>query len=131
VVKTGVLAPENGTAYEGRRTDLANGSDSLYFDLVDSFLHDSSQPVEIKVTYLDKGSGSFSLQYASQSGARNTAPVTLANSNAKKTATFRIQDGRFDGSLTGGTDFRLVASGGDIEITFVRVISSKSSAQRR
>jgi hypothetical protein len=54
---SGVLAPENGTAYEGRRTDVSTGNDSLYLDVDDAFLHGTTVPVSLKVTFRDQGSG--------------------------------------------------------------------------
>ncbi len=124
-VRSGVLAPENGTAYEGRTTRHAQGSDCIYLDLDDAFLHDPPAPaaVDVKVTYRDTGTGPFVVEYASAGGVSTSAPVARTGSGAWRTATVTLPDGSFDGSLPGGTDLRLCRSGGaDLEVRFVRVV---------
>lgn len=128
-VRSSVLDPENGTAYEGRSTDHASGSDYIYFDLDDRFLHRRSDPVDIKVTYLDAGTGPWLIQYAGVNGLTATPPVTRTNSGGYMTATVRIEDGYFDDSLAGSCDFRLFDGGADdLEVRFVRVVKMNPPA---
>lgn len=126
---TGVLDPANGTAWEGRATDHAAGSDFLYFDVADGFLHDTTgaaaTTVQIKVTYRDTGAAIWSLEYAAAGGGapKRTPTVTNGGTGALRTASFTIADAAFDDSLADSTDFRLFAGGAeDVEVTFVRVI---------
>ncbi|MEO8274718.1 MAG: hypothetical protein ABI639_00765, partial [Thermoanaerobaculia bacterium] len=115
--------PENGTAYEGRRTELAAGRSSIYLDLDARFFAGGVVPVEVKVTYRDSGTGSFRIEYPGASGTQSTTSQTYANSGAWRTATFAIPDGLWNGDLPGATDLRLVATGpADLEARFVRVV---------
>jgi hypothetical protein len=119
-VHAGDLDPENGTAYEGRRTDLAAGQDSLYLDVDDGFLHARTVDVLIKVTFVD-GDGSWWIEYAAAGGARTTNTIVGEGSGTVRTATFLVGDATFDGTL-GGADLRLRAQGSDLEARLVRVI---------
>lgn len=85
-VHTHVLTEENGTAYEGLRTDRAKGQTSLYFDLDDRFLAGRREPVQIKVTYRDAGTGDWWIEHE---GGRSPA-VRRIGDGSWKTATFRL-----------------------------------------
>jgi hypothetical protein len=129
-VRTGVLDPTNGTAYEGRRTELALGRDALALFVDPRFLP-SGMPaqIDVEVTYRDSGSGSFALQYPGAAGAQTTAAQPFAGSGAWRTVTFRVDDGRWNRSLEGGADLRLVAAGpADLEARFVRLIKRAAPA---
>ncbi len=113
----------NGTSYEGRTTNHANGRDFLYFDIDDRFLYQASGSVELQITFLDQGNTAWWVEYAGNGGRKKTEPVVCQNSGKKKTATFIIKDGWFNNSLPGQTDFRIYNGGaGDVEIHFVRLI---------
>ncbi len=120
--RRGVVDAANGIAYEGLSTDAAGGMDSLYFDVDDRFLLASAEPVDLKVTWRDAGSASWTVDYASTSGTSSTAPTTNAATGAWKTTTFHLTDATFDGSMPGGSDFRIHATGGDVEARFVRLV---------
>ena len=111
-VRRGEVDPENGTAYEGLRAR------SLYLDLADSVRQRSSAPVEVKVTYLDRGP--WHLEYAG--GAGRTSTITGSGSGRLRTATIALADATFDDSLPGSTDLRIVGEGADVEVQFVRVV---------
>ncbi len=122
-IKTGVLEEENGTAYEGRRTNRAMGQDFLYFFVDDAFLVGSAPPVEIKVTFVDNGTASWHVEYHNADGPATTPPVTNLGSSSVKTVTFSIDDAVFSGGLAGGSDFRIYTGGvEDIEVRFVRLV---------
>lgn len=117
------LDPANGTAWEGRRTDHANGSDYLYFDVDAAFLDGAAGAVEVKITFRDTGSATWWLEYPTRAGVAVAPSVVNTGTGGVRTATWTLHDARFDGSLAGGTDFRLNAGGADdLEVTFARVV---------
>jgi hypothetical protein len=117
------LDANNGTAFEGLSTDHAHAMDYLYFDVDDRFLHATTQPVDLKITYRDLGTASWQVQYTSTSGIASTTSVTNAATGAWKTTTFHLTDATFDGSLAAGTDFRVYGGGtGDVDVRFVRLV---------
>jgi len=123
VVRTNVLDADNGTSYEGRMTNRANGQDYLYFYVQDNFAIGSSLNMQIKVTYLDTATTSWQLQYRNTAGALISESVTNTNEGTKKTATFDLTAANFDNAMTGNADFRIYNGGqNDIEIQFVRLI---------
>ncbi len=121
-VHSEILEADNGTAYEGRRTNVAAGQTGLYFDLDADFLDGGPHTVEVKVTYLDAGTGSWALEYSSNSGVRTTADVVETDSAEWLTATFAIPDLHATAAFS-GQDFVIRATGAeDVEAWFVRVI---------
>ncbi|MEO8197179.1 MAG: hypothetical protein ABI689_10690 [Thermoanaerobaculia bacterium] len=122
-VRSNEPTPENGTAYEGLRTELAQSRNSIYLDLDARFFAGGIAPVEVKVTYKDTGSGSFRIEYPASGGVTSTAAQPYTNTNTWRTATFPIPNGLWNNSLPGATDLRLVAIGpADLEARFVRVV---------
>ncbi|SFO56952.1 hypothetical protein SAMN04489713_107196 [Actinomadura madurae] len=118
-VHTHVLTEENGTAYEGLRTDRAKGQTSLYFDLDDRFLDGRREPVQIKVTYRDAGTGDWWIEHE---GGRSPA-VRRTGDGSWKTATFRLPGPVLANGLNGGTDFRIATGrGDDLDVRFVRLV---------
>ncbi|MCP9965193.1 hypothetical protein [Actinomadura madurae] len=118
-VHTHVLTEENGTAYEGLRTDRAKGQTSLYFDLDDRFLAGRREPVQIKVTYRDAGTGDWWIEHE---GGRSPA-VRRIGDGSWKTATFRLPGPVLANGLNGGTDFRIATGrGDDLDVRFVRLV---------
>lgn len=110
---------ENGVSYEGLRTDRASGQSSLAFRVDPRFLApDETTPALVKVTFLDRGRGTFRLR-----SSRGVAPpVRLTGSGTWRTATFSLPL-RPDKSLPGRTDLWLDASGpDDLTVRFVRVV---------
>lgn len=119
-VHRNVFSKENGTAYEGLRTDRAHGQTSLYFDLDDRFRSRRDRgPVEIKVTYRDAGRGSWRIEYQGGRGP----DVRRTGDGTWKTATVRLPRPVFADRLNGGTDFRIATGkGDDLDVRFVRVV---------
>jgi hypothetical protein len=114
------IEADNGTAYEGLRTDHAAGVDSFYLDLDSRFFGDAGpHDVLVKVTYLDAGTGSFTIEHA----GGTTALVERTGSGGWKTATVPIAGFAATGSLAGGTDFAIRArDGDDLDVRFVRLV---------
>jgi len=122
-LRQNVLGVDNGTSYEGRRTDLAAGQNALYFFVQDNFAFGPVASLQLKVTYLDNNNASWQLEYRNHNGQLVSHGVTNSNSGGKKTATFSLLDPLFDNGLTGGADFRLFNNGPqDIDVQFVRLI---------
>jgi hypothetical protein len=120
---TGVVAPENGTAYEGRRTHLAIGRAGLALFVDDRFLpRGRSFAVDLKVTFLDAGAGSFRVEYPVAGGTVLSDAVPFTGSGVWMTATFRLDAALWNGALASGADLRLVAAGSDLETRFVRLV---------
>ncbi|MBO2458426.1 hypothetical protein [Actinomadura violacea] len=119
-VHRNVFSKENGTAYEGLRTDRAHGQTSMYFDVDERFRsRGDRRPLEVKVTYRDAGRGSWWIEYE---GGRSPR-VRRSGDGAWKTATVRLRRPVFAGRLRGGTDFRLATGAGDdLDVRFVRVV---------
>ena len=110
--------------YTARRTDHANGSDYIYFNLDDNFLSSSEHAIEISVYYKDNNTANWQIQYNSQSGDYTpTASVTNTNDGQWKSARFTIKNTSFRNAQTGGQDFRIFNGGSqDITVSSVRVI---------
>ncbi len=115
--------PENGTAYEGLRTQLSLGRNAIYLDLDERFFAGGIVPVEVKVTYRDSGTGSFRIDYPAAGGVASTSPQAYTNTGGWRMATFSLPDALWNDSLAGGNDLRLAATGpADLEVRFVRVV---------
>lgn len=107
---------ENGRAYEGRA-----GSPWLYFDADERFLS-AAESVDLKVTWLDSGTGDWSVEYATAGGTAASAPVARTDSGEWRTTTIRLEDAVFDDSLAGATDFRIGSTSDGLEVRFVRLV---------
>ncbi|MEP7319465.1 MAG: T9SS type A sorting domain-containing protein, partial [Panacibacter sp.] len=94
-----------------RGFDIANGKNTLYFDVDNAFLNnaalDGAYPVSIEVTYLDTGYGSFRLYYDSKTGGGDKQSVltTCTNSGTWKKAAVTISDAYFGNRGLNGADF--------------------------
>lgn len=120
----GELEEANGTAHEGLSTDVAAGDTGFVFDVDPRFAAaaDGQQAV-VKVTFLDKGFGAFTID----TGAGASASVERAGTGAWRTATIALPGGAVG---TDATRLRLsIADGGDdLVVRFVRVVPLPSSA---
>ena len=123
-VHVGVLAPENGVAREGRRTDAAHGEPHLCFAVDDAFVAPTGEAdLDVLVTYVDRGRGSFVLTVAGAAGRLRSPEVVLTDSGRRRTVRFHVEDGRLDASLPDGADLRLTrVRGADVDVQFVRVV---------
>ena len=92
-----------------RRSDHSSGQDTMYFDLNDNLLPSLGQRVQLNVTYLDRGTGQFSLNYDAVSSAQKAAfTVTKMNTDTWKTQSVEVTDWRFGNRGTNGSDLQLV-----------------------
>lgn len=113
-----VFEADNGTAHEGLTTDVAGGDTGFLFDLDPRFAAASGACV-VKVTYLDAGTGGFTVDVGDWSspsvertgdGEWKTATVALPPDALGKTPSFRI-------SLAAGAE--------DLTARFVRIVHSE------
>ncbi|MGQ9518262.1 MAG: hypothetical protein ACUVT1_13425, partial [Anaerolineae bacterium] len=113
-----------GTTKEGwicRRTDQASGNPFMYFDVDDGYLFGGSNVVSLTVTYFDRGTDTWTLEYDSADAITKSAgTVTKTNTNTWKTQTFTLEDAHFANRQPGGNDFRINSNGdGDEIVHFV------------
>ena len=82
----------------------------MYFDLDDNFLSIvSKEKITLKIIYLDKGIGKFSVRYDSSSNPDKTAiTITKTNSGRWVSKTITIADGAFANKGSQNSDFSLV-----------------------
>lgn len=123
-VHVGVLAPENGVVREGRRTDAAAGQPHLCFSVDDTFLAPTeAADLDVLVTYVDRGRGSFVLTVPGEGGRLRSPEVALTDTGRRRTVRFNVAGGRMDASLPGGADLRLTrVRGADVDVQLVRVV---------
>ncbi|CAN5187568.1 hypothetical protein BH11ACT3_BH11ACT3_19670 [soil metagenome] len=112
-----VFESDNGTAYEGLSTDVADGDTGFAFDVDPAFTAAAGDArLVLKVTYLDAGAGSFTVDTAGGS----TVAVPLAGDGVERTATLALPAGALDDdsrirvSLASGSD--------DLVVRFVRLV---------
>ncbi len=87
----------------------------IYFQIHDSFKWDRTMDVTVEVEYVDGAGGSFGIEYdshdlsATLDGAYKDSAkrVPLQGTQTWKTASFRLEDARFDGRQNAGADFRI------------------------
>lgn len=93
-----------------RGFENSNGRNRMYFDLDDNFLSTKAkEPIVLKIIYLDKGSGNFSVRYDSTSNPDKTAvTITKANTGNWVTKSITIADGAFTNKGPRNSDFSLV-----------------------
>ena len=128
-----VLESDNGTAYEGLSTDIAAGDTGFALDVDPRFAAAATGRAVLKVTYLDRGTGSFAVETAVGASAR----VVLADTGRWMTATVTIPDGALAGSgsgaaaasaSAGGSEssprlrIALAAGSSDLVVRFVRLV---------
>lgn len=127
----------------GKSTKMSDGIDFFHIDVSDLYAYNLPEftPIDITVTYLDSGYGSFSLSYDSHNpdpyfGEDNymwaaTEFVRLKNSKKWKSYTFHIEDMRFRNFCGNGSDFRIgvwdpYMNFSDSDVTFKSVRVEKS-----
>jgi len=124
-VRTGEVDPDNGTAYEGRRTDRTSGQVALAFFVDEAFAGVGPTDVMLKVTFVDSPGTTWRVAYRALSGAVESQAVISGGTGTVRTATFNLAGAVFDGGLEAGADLRLVAESGDLEVRFVRLVKTR------
>jgi hypothetical protein len=93
-----------------RGFENSNGRNRMCFDLDDNFLSTKAkEPITLKIIYLDKGSGNFSVRYDSSSNPDKIAvTISKANSGRWVSKSIVIADGAFANKGPRNSDFSLV-----------------------
>ena len=93
-----------------RAFENSTGRNRMYFDLDDNFLSlKAIESITLKIIYLDKGSGKFSVRYDSSSSPDKTAvTITKANSGNWVSKSITILDGAFANKGPKNSDLSLV-----------------------
>ena len=93
-----------------RGFENSSGRNRMYFDLDDNFLSAKAKvSITLKIIYLDKGIGKFSVRYHSSSDPDKTATtITKANSGRWVSKSITIVDGAFANKGPLNSDFSLV-----------------------
>ncbi|WP_329158027.1 GH92 family glycosyl hydrolase [Streptomyces sp. NBC_01717] len=94
----------------GRST--TDGSPYEYFDIDNTIVPGGAYHATVTIDYYDHGTGSWSLQYDSTTGAYKQSPsVAKTGTDTWKTATFTLDDAAFHNGENAGSDFRVANSG--------------------
>ncbi len=96
-----------------RQTNKTAGNNYMRFDLNDQFAATLNGKAKIRVVYLDRGSGSWQLQYDNGISA---GTINKQNSNIWKEVSFTVANGSFANGGTGGTDLALFNGNDDDDI---------------
>ena len=90
-----------------RRTDQTSNNRYMWFKIDDRYrnAHPGGEAT-ITVTYLDRGTDTWRLEYDSTSGQRVAGTVTKGNTGLWKQAVFNLTDAAFNNGLS-GADFRI------------------------
>ncbi|MGC3954777.1 MAG: hypothetical protein QM804_11145 [Propionicimonas sp.] len=113
-----VFEADNGTAYEGLSTAVAEGDTGFVLEADPAFAEAAGRGKNlIKITYLDQGAGEFAV--TTDAGA--TATVGRENSGSWRTATLALPDGSL---AAGHRRLRIALADGadDLVVRFVRVV---------
>ena len=105
-----------------RRTDTANGSPHIGFDLDNRFRVQGA--VQIKVEILDDSTAYWHLEYMGTDHAPAATREFHNTGDGKvKTVTFTVTDAAFLDGLEHGMDFRITCDGpGDVTVRWVRLV---------
>jgi len=92
----------------------------------DLFANGHQQQWQIKVTYVDKGSSSWWVEYSDGQNVVSSDPVSRNDSDRVKTASIDLPAARFNNQLGNAADFRIFNGGTeDLEVRFVRLIKNR------
>ncbi|MGQ9667533.1 MAG: hypothetical protein ACUVWB_09490, partial [Anaerolineae bacterium] len=113
-----------------RRTDQATGNPYMWFKVDDNYLYGGTNAISITVTYFDRGTDTWSLEYDGPGGVMKSAgTVTKTNTNTWKKYTFFIDDARMANGLLGLSDFRINCNGDGNEYVHLVMVAKRSSSQ--
>lgn len=113
-----------------RAFENSTGRNRMYFDLDDNFLSlKTKETINLKIIYLDKGYGKFSVRYDSSSSPDKTAvTITKANSGNWMTKSITIADGVFANKGPRNSDFSLVNEDNENDIFhMIEITRSKTN----
>jgi len=114
------------------RRNMVAGSDKyMYFNVDDTYAFQGNQSnLYITIHYYDTSSGTFYLQYDSNTGSdiaaryKNGGSVVIEGSNSWKAWTFHVTDAYFGNRQNNGADFRIANTSGNIfylDLVYVRI----------
>ena len=116
-VHTEVFESDNGVAHEGLSTSVADGDTGFVFEIDERFRDAAgSSPLVAKVTFLDEGAGSFTID----TDGGSSVPVPRGATGAWVTATVALPEGATSSmriSLSDGAD--------DLTVRFVRLVRTE------
>ncbi|MGV8885976.1 MAG: hypothetical protein ACOH1T_10385 [Microbacteriaceae bacterium] len=113
-VHSEVFESENGTAYEGLSTAVAEGDTGFAFEIDERFADAAaSAPLVAKITYLDSGAGGFTVD----TDAGSSVVVPRGATGAWRTATVALPAG-----ATSTLRVSLVDGADDLVVRFVRLV---------
>jgi len=112
-----------------RRTDQSTSNPYMWFKADDGYIYGGTNSISITVSYLDRGTDTWSLEYDGPGGAYTLAgTITKSNTGTWQQHTFYIDDARMANGLLGLSDFRIDCKGdGDEYIHMVKL--AKRSGQ--
>jgi len=117
---------DNYFDYTARRTDIANGSDRMYFDVEDRFIYNNSNAITLKVTYRDNSIARWYIEYDGTNGELlRSSSIQNIHDNIWKTATFTLYDTRFSNNLNHNQDFAIITENENITVKSVRIIKAE------
>ena len=98
-----------------RGFDAKNNMTEMYFALDKKFFRGSTieQKVTIRIIYLDKGNGAWSLNYVNANGKKEAYIVNTTNSGRWVTKTINVNDAFFVQKLDHGCDVSIKYLSGD------------------
>jgi len=100
-----------------RSFDAANGKDTMYFDINDDLIDSTNRQIRLSVIYLDRGAGSFELQYDATGNSQKSAfVVNKTNTDTWKTKSMVVSDGVFGNNGPKGADLMLLNVDGEDDI---------------
>lgn len=111
--------------HTARKTSINDGQGAIQFAVDETFLSGGPRRVAVKITYLDRDSAQWNLDYFTSHDDVATRTVRCGNSGKAKTVTFLLDDAFFPGLGTSGRDLLIRATHGDAVIRFLRVIERK------
>ena len=113
-----------------RAFENSTGRNRMYFDLDDNFLSlKTKETINLKIIYLDKGYGKFSIRYDSSSSPdKIAATITKVNSGNWVTKNIAIADGVFANKGPRNSDFSLVNEDNENDIFhMIEITRSKTN----
>jgi len=106
-----------------RRTDLASGNPRIGFIVHDRFLLGGPHRVAVKITWHDRGRGTWALVYPTGPATTSQREVQCRDTGKVFTSTFHLADAWFPAKGE-AFDFHIQARTHDATISFVRLIKA-------
>ncbi|MCD6520662.1 MAG: DNRLRE domain-containing protein, partial [Anaerolineae bacterium] len=120
-----------GPSREGwicRRTDQASGNRYMWFRINDHYIYGGPVEATITVTYFDRGTDTWQLQYDALGNAYKVAgTIVKTNTNTWKQAVFHVTDAWFGNMELGGADFRIDCMGDGNE--YIHMVDVRKEGQ--